>query len=81
MNFEALLMLGVSMAGSAVQGAIIKHKTGADNDTIPVKNGATWGTIGAGAAAAMHDPMIAVAGLAGPVITSIGHKLIKRFWS
>lgn len=77
---KGLLMFGVSLVGSAVQGAIIKHKTTADNDTIPTRTGATWGTVGGGAAVATGDPYVAIGGLAGSVVASIGHKLIGKIF-
>lgn len=75
-----LLMFGVSTVGSAIQGAITKHRTAIDNDTIPVRNGATWGTVGGVAAVATGDPYVAIGGLAGAIVSSVGHKLINKIF-
>lgn len=77
---KPLLMLGVSIAGSSIQGAVIKHKTGIDNDKIPVYNGATWGTAGIVAGNQADDPLIAIAGFAGATIASIGQKLVGKLF-
>jgi hypothetical protein len=77
---KPLLMLGVSIAGSAVQGAITKKNPKIDNDRIPVQNGATWGTVGIGVGAATDEPLTMVAGFAGAVVASLGHKLIKKLF-
>ena len=75
-----LLQFGVSLAGSAVQGAIIKHKTNVPNDTIPTQTNATWGTVGIAHGAAADDPLTMVAGFAGATVASIGHKLIGKIF-
>jgi len=72
-----LIMFGASLAGSAVQGTIIKHKTKMANDTIPTQLNATWGTIGVGAGAITDDPLTMVAGFAGATVASVGHRLVK----
>ncbi len=77
---KPLLVFGVSIAGSSVQGFITKNKTKANNDTIPVRNSATWGTGGIAAGAAMDDPLSMVAGFAGATVASIGHKLIGKIF-
>lgn len=77
---KGLLMFGVSIAGSAVQGYILKHKSTVDNDTIPVRNGATWGTIGTAAGVATGDPLVVAGGFAGSVVASLGHKLINKLF-
>jgi len=77
---KPLLMFGVSVAGSAVQGAIVKHKTNIPNDTIPTQTGATWGTAGIAIGTASEDPLTAVAGFAGATVASIGHKLIGKLF-
>jgi len=87
---KPLLMLGVSVAGSAVQGAITKHKTKIDNDRIPVQNGATWGSVGLAYGAHMAssgDPntmmsagLTMAAGFAGATVSSLGHKLIGKLF-
>jgi hypothetical protein len=77
---KPLLMFGVSIAGSSIQGAITKHKTGIDNDRIPVHTGATWGTAGIAAGQVTDDPLTMVAGFAGATVSSIGHKLIGKLF-
>lgn len=77
---KPLLMFGVSIAGSSVQGAITKHKTNIDNDRIPVHNGATWGITGIAAGQIMDDPLMMVAGFAGATVSSIGQKLIGKIF-
>lgn len=77
---KGILMFGISIAGSAVQGAITKHRTTVDNDTIPVRNGATWGGIGGGAAVLTGDPYVAIGGFAGAVVASAGQKLISKIF-
>lgn len=77
---KPLLSFGVSLAGSAVQGAIIKHKTNMPNDTIPTQTNATWGTAGIVAGNVMDDPLTMVAGFAGATVASLGHKLIGKIF-
>jgi len=77
---KPMLMFGISLAGSAVQGAIIKHRTSIPNDTIPTQTNATWGTTGIVAGGAADDPMMMVAGFAGATVASIGHKLIGKLF-
>lgn len=77
---KPVLMFGVSIVGSAVQGAIIKHKTNLPNDTIPTQTNATWGTVGIAAGGMDGDPMVMIAGFAGATVASIGHKLIGKLF-
>ena len=77
---KPLVVFGVSVLGSSVQGYVTKHKTGASNDTIPVRNSATWGTTGIAAGALMEDPMSMVAGFAGATVASLGHKMIGKLF-
>jgi hypothetical protein len=77
---KPLLMFGVSIAGSAIQGKITKKSKRIDNDRIPVQNGATWGSVGIGVGAVTDDPLTMVAGFAGAIITSFGHKLIGKLF-
>lgn len=77
---KPLMMFGISLAGSAVQGAIIKHKTALPNDTIPTQTGATWGTVGIAAGAQMDDPLTMVAGFAGATVASLGNKLFRKLF-
>jgi hypothetical protein len=77
---KPLLMFGVSIAGSAIQGKITKKNPKIDNDRIPVQNAATWGTIGIAGGAATDDPLTMVAGFAGATVTSLGHKLIGKIF-
>lgn len=77
---KPLVMFGVSILGSAVQGKITKKNPKIDNDRIPVQNGVTWGSVGIGAGQIMDDPLTMVAGFAGATVTSLGHKLIGKFF-
>jgi hypothetical protein len=79
---KPLLTFGVSLAGSAIQGAIIKHKMPRiDNDRIPVHTETTWGAGGVIAGQIMDDPLSMVAGFAGATVASLGHKLIGKLFS
>lgn len=77
---KPLLVFGVSIAGSAIQGAITKHKTNIDNDRIPVQNSVTWGSAGVAYGSMADDPLSMVAGFAGATVTSLGHKLIGKLF-
>jgi hypothetical protein len=75
-NLELLLRFGVSLGGSLVQGAVMKHKSKLPNDMIPTITNATWGTAGA----ATGDVFDTVAGFAGATVASLGHKLIGKLF-